>query len=99
MSNPIFIVTKARTGSTLLQRLLNSYDDTIIWGEHGGFLNHVANLYSQVQKNIGLNRFVFPEREAMPIQSPADLAKLVEPSHWQAWSNWFRLGDVTTIFR
>jgi hypothetical protein len=37
---PIFLfATGQRCGSTLLQRLLNSCPDILIWGEHGGYLN------------------------------------------------------------
>jgi len=37
--DPIFIFASGnRCGSTLLQRLLNSHRDILIWGEHGGYL-------------------------------------------------------------
>ena len=40
---PVFILASAqRCGSTLLQRLLNSLQDTLIWGEHHGALNSFA---------------------------------------------------------
>jgi hypothetical protein len=35
-----------RTGSTLLQRLCNARKETLIWGEHGGFLAHYADIYA-----------------------------------------------------
>lgn len=34
-----------RSGSTLLQRLLNVHPDLTIWGEHGGFLKGLAESY------------------------------------------------------
>ncbi|MTI48985.1 sulfotransferase [Sporosalibacterium faouarense] len=38
-----------RTGSTLLQRIFNKRDKTLIWGEHGGALTHFIRGY-QVAK-------------------------------------------------
>jgi len=43
--NPVFIITTGRSGSTLLQRYLNSSNNLIIWGEHGGFIGEVSNSY------------------------------------------------------
>ncbi len=34
-----------RTGSTLLQRIFNRRKETLIWGEHGGVLNHFLKIY------------------------------------------------------
>lgn len=37
---PIFLLSSGhRCGSTLIQRLLNSHDDILIWGEQRGYLN------------------------------------------------------------
>jgi hypothetical protein len=35
-----------RAGSTLLQRLCNSRKGTLVWGEHGGVLQHYADIYA-----------------------------------------------------
>lgn len=35
-----------RAGSTLLQRLCNARKGTLIWGEHGGVLQHYADIYA-----------------------------------------------------
>jgi hypothetical protein len=35
-----------RAGSTLLQRLCNARKGTLIWGEHGGLLQHYADIYA-----------------------------------------------------
>lgn len=99
MATPLFIITKTRTGSTLLQRLLNSYEDTIIWGEHGGFLKGVVDLYAQIRQNKGLNRFVFERQKPSSIRSSEELQELIDPGRWQAWINWFGLQDITCIFR
>lgn len=42
-----FIVVSAvcqRTGSTLIQRILNYRDKTLIWGEHGGVISNLCNI-------------------------------------------------------
>jgi hypothetical protein len=31
-----------RSGGTLLQRVINAHPDVVIWGEHGGFINKLA---------------------------------------------------------
>lgn len=46
---PIFVFgASQRTGTTLLQRLINSHPDAFIWGEHGGSLKHLF----QFQKDL-----------------------------------------------
>jgi len=37
-----------RSGSTLLQRLLNVHAGLTIWGEHGGFLKGITEAYRLV---------------------------------------------------
>lgn len=39
-----------RSGSTLVQRLINSHSDILIWGEHGGYLNHLYDGYESLKK-------------------------------------------------
>ena len=42
---PIFIFSSGRCGSTLMQRILNSYTDITVWGEHNGFLLDIAEAF------------------------------------------------------
>ena len=42
---PIFVLGIWRSGTTLMQRILNSVDDVYIWGEQGFFLKHIAEAY------------------------------------------------------
>lgn len=39
---PVFVFTMHRSGGTLLARLLNAHPDIVIWGEHGGWINKLA---------------------------------------------------------
>lgn len=39
---PIFVFTMHRSGGTLLARILNVHPDVVIWGEHGGWINKLA---------------------------------------------------------
>jgi hypothetical protein len=47
---PVFAISTGRSGSTLVQRILNCHPDLVIWGEHFGFLNGLANVYVQMTK-------------------------------------------------
>jgi hypothetical protein len=42
---PVVLVGSGRCGSTLLQSILNTNPCFLIWGEHNGFLRHVAAAY------------------------------------------------------
>lgn len=42
---PIIVLSQGRSGSTLLQRLLNVHPDLTVWGEHGAFLKGVASAH------------------------------------------------------
>ncbi len=43
--NLIILSAGQRAGSTLLQRICNARKGTLIWGEHGGLLNHFADIF------------------------------------------------------
>jgi hypothetical protein len=90
-AQPVFIFGFARSGTTLLQRILNSYDDVLIWGEHVGFLRDVANAYYRVWRNPAF----FASTVALQ-QALADPASL---TRWQAWMNWVGEDDWTRLYR
>jgi hypothetical protein len=90
-AQPLFIFGFQRSGTTLLQRILNSYDDVLIWGEHVGFLRDIANGYFRVWRNpdffdstVALDRVL------------RDARSLTE---WQAWMNWVEEDDWTELYR
>jgi hypothetical protein len=41
---PIFVIAPHRSGGTVLERALNAHSSVVIWGEHGGILNKLAEL-------------------------------------------------------
>ena len=41
---PLFVLTIHRSGSTALSRILNCHPSVTIWGEHGGFINQLAEI-------------------------------------------------------
>jgi hypothetical protein len=44
MSGPVFVFSAHRAGSTLLARVLNCHPEMVIWGEHAGFINRLAEI-------------------------------------------------------
>jgi hypothetical protein len=40
---PVFVFAAQRSGSTFLARLLNCHPDLVIWGEHAGYINKLAD--------------------------------------------------------
>ena len=50
MENPVFIFSAGwRTGSTLLQRLLNSHPEILVWGENGAFLDGILEARGRIR--------------------------------------------------
>lgn len=49
-NRPIFVASMGRSGSTLLQRVLNVHPDITVWGEHGGMLSGVLESYATAHK-------------------------------------------------
>ena len=93
---PIFLLGTKRSGTTLLQRILNSAEDVMIWGEHGGFLNQIAEAYflnfedKTIIRNIPANNALFrPHAKARQLKD----AKL-----WTGWHNYYSQEDVKNMF-
>lgn len=54
---PVFLISSGRSGSTLLQRLLNCHPDLVVWGEHHGFLNGLSYAFGQMGQKGNNNQF------------------------------------------
>ena len=76
---PVFIAGSGRCGSTLLQSILNTNPDFLIWGEHNGFLQQVAAAYYQAAHPR------FPDLK--PIGEVERVKRLRDARRWPAWDN------------
>jgi hypothetical protein len=47
---PVFLLTQHRGGGTLLARILNCHPDLVIWGEHVGLINRLAEIDDMVTR-------------------------------------------------
>lgn len=72
-ARPLFVLGGHRGGTTLLQRLLNSYDDVAVWGEHEGVLTPIAQAYFRGADSPAL----FADVRTTGASDPR--------SEWQAW--------------
>ena len=67
MSKPLFIFSASwRTGSTLLQRLLNTDSDLLVWGEPQ-LLSYLKQMLSVGEKYFSQNQWVRDEVNSKPI--------------------------------
>lgn len=87
---PIFIFGFPRSGTTLLQRVLNSYQDVLIWGEHVAFLKDVANAYFRVWHNPDFFKSTMALNEVLN-DNPL--------THWQGWLNWIGEEEWRHLYR
>jgi hypothetical protein len=86
-TTPIFLLGGHRGGTTLVQRLLNSYDDVAIWGEHEGALTPIAEAYFRGAES----RQLFGNVRAPGGSDPR--------TDWQAWMSAVTAADWDASFR
>jgi hypothetical protein len=95
---PIFLLGTGRCGSTLLQKILNSVDNVMIYGEHGGFLKDVARAYFLNLEDKIIEKFIMSENAAG--KDPVSVFEtLKNPQLWSAWTNWYNRDTVRDNFR
>ena len=87
--HPVFLLGGHRSGTTLVQRILNSYDDVQIWGEHEGFLRDVAQAFFRGWESAHL----FQDSR------PSSSATSDPGADWQAWMNGFTKVEWEQRFR
>jgi hypothetical protein len=90
-SGPVFLLTLHRGGGTLLARILNCHPDLVIWGEHVGLINRLAEIDDMVTR---VGRLMVPktnEAIAEYISFPGRRMTEFEP-----WANPF---DYNTFIR
>jgi hypothetical protein len=95
---PIFILGTGRCGSTLLQKIINSVDDAMIYGEHGGFLKDIAKAYFINLENEKIEKYIM-SRNTSGEDLEAVFETLKNPRLWTAWTNWYNREAVKNNFR
>jgi Sulfotransferase family len=79
IDRPVLLVGSGRCGSTLLQSVLNTNPDFLIWGEHNGFLRQIAAAYYDAAHQR------FPDQSGM--NGGERIKKLRDSRRWPAWDN------------
>ena len=62
LDGPIFLLSAARSGGTMLARVLNCHPDLVIWGEHVGFINRLAEIDHMVTR---VGHLMYPKTNDM----------------------------------
>jgi hypothetical protein len=100
-NSPVFLFSFHRSGGTLLARILNLHPDIVIWGEHAGILNKLAELNDIIAahpilerplKERRLNQLLdkhHPRRDFTPWASP------LEGNEFRNWCRDFILRTFT----
>ncbi len=95
---PIFLLGTGRCGSTLLQKILNSVDNVMIYGEHGGFLRQIAEAYFLNLEDKKIEKYIMSQNVAG--EDPTFVfERLKDPQLWSAWMNWYNRETVKNNFR
>lgn len=90
---PVVLVGSGRCGSTLLQAILNSNPEFLIWGEHNGLLRQIAAAYFEVFGSMA----DFPDE--LPLDAAARIERLRDKSRVTAWDNLFDREGLRDRFR
>ncbi|MAB71958.1 MAG: hypothetical protein CMJ54_05585 [Planctomycetaceae bacterium] len=94
---PIFLLGSGRSGTTLLQKILNSADDVMIWGEHGGFLEQIARAYFHHTEKSKVNQAIF--RQNPVAKDPnLDFNRLMLTDIGYCLMNWYGRREVAANF-
>ena len=92
-----FLLSTGRCGSTLAQRLLNASPETVIWGEHEGFLRGVAQGYFEVCNSPNLKAAVFDRPGRFATHRVMDKEKIAQTNI--SWMNHFDRDVLKGSFR
>lgn len=91
---PVFVASMGRSGSTLLQRLLNVHPELTIWGEHGGFLKGLLDSYAVTLHDANRDNLIdgYDNRASV-------IGELVEKDKFKPWVSPFRPVDLQDRLR
>ncbi len=96
-TTPLFLLGTGRSGTTLIQRFLNSHPDIMLWGEHQGFLEDLANSYFALKEHPSMHEYAY--KNVAPANCEDLLGFYKDPKKWQAWTNWFVPENVDDFYR
>jgi hypothetical protein len=80
---PVNVLSAGRSGSTLLQKLLNTHEELTIWGEHEGFLNGLATAWSAVMQSEWIKAETASGEWLLANERP------LNADRWTAWDGSF----------
>ena len=88
-TRPIFVIGCGRSGTTMVQRIVNAAPGTAVFGEHNGFLRPLAEAYF-AQQSKGCFR---PAADDAQLRDEV-LRRLKDPTAWPGWLNPYRREDL-----
>lgn len=94
---PVFIFGTGRSGTTLVQRIINTNADFAISGEHGGFLKGLAESY--FYKDAPPFSGYLNNSDVYFIEKSEYLKNIKNPEKWTAWTNFFNEDIFVTQYR
>lgn len=95
---PIFLLGTGRCGSTLVQKILNSVEEVMIYGEHGGFLRQIAEAYFLNLEDKKIAKYILSQN-VVGEDAASVSESLKNPQRWSAWTNWYNRETVKKNFR
>lgn len=95
---PIFLLGTGRCGSTLVQKILNSVEEVMIYGEHGGFLRQIAEAYFLNLEDKKIAKYILSQN-VVGEDATSVSESLKNPQRWSAWTNWYNRETVKKNFR
>lgn len=91
---PVFVASMGRSGSTLLQRLLNVHPNLTIWGEHGGFLKGLLDSYAVTLHDANRDNLIDGYEHRATV-----IGELAEKEKFKPWVSPFRPVDLQERIR
>lgn len=91
---PVFVLAQHRSGGTLLARLLNCHPGLVIWGEHAGFINRLAEAHDLLVRHQEL----LPDRNPRQVRREAARGALAETA-FRPWRAPFAARDFAAACR
>ena len=102
-AGPLFLLTTHRSGGTALARLFNVHPDIVVWGEHGGIINKLAETAEIIRRHPkvaspvgkrGIDKFLENKAtltEFSPWMNPVEAAGFLQSSR-DLLNRWFGHG-------